>query len=286
MNPKTMPVMKIRRQLNKLTVDKMTASQGPFASQGSSFALRTFVAIALLVSFAIAGCASAEKIDPTTPEGAYKLAEQYEKDERFEEAVAKYSDVKNKHPYSRFAILAELKIADVQFLRESYIEAQFAYQTFKDLHPKHPQMDYVTYRLGLSFFNQLPSTTDRDLSLADKAILYFDEVLASYPKSQYAKDAAEKKLEALKMLADKELYIANFYVMKKQYGSALGRFETILRNYANVADYAQKALYGAALSAEKTGDRDKLQRFVKSLLAQFPDSAEAAKAKSEFRDVR
>jgi outer membrane protein assembly factor BamD len=242
--------------------------------------------MAFLTSLIVTGCSSAEKIDPSTPEGAFKLAEQYEKDERFEESVAKYADVKNKHPYSRYAILAELKIADVQFLRESYIEAQFAYQTFKDLHPKHPQMDYVTYRLGLSFFNQLPSTTDRDLSLADKAILYFDEVLASYAKSQYAKEAAEKKSEALRMLADKELYVANFYVMKKQYGSALGRFETILRNYGNVGTYGQQALYGAAVSAEKTGDRDKLQRFVKSLLAQFPESAEAAKAKNEFRDVR
>lgn len=262
------------------------ATDSLLASWKRSSPVRALIALSLLVSFAIAGCSSAEKIDSSTPEGAFKLAEQYEKDERFEEAVAKYSDVKNKHPYSRYAILAELKIADVQFVRESYIEAQYAYQTFKDLHPKHPQMDYVTYRLGLSFFNQLPSTTDRDLSLADKAILYFDEVLASYSKSQYAKEAAEKKTEALKMLADKELYIANFYVMKKQYGSALGRFETILRNYANVGEYAQKALYGAALSAEKTGDRDKLQRFVKSLLAQFPDSAEASKAKSEFRDVR
>lgn len=235
---------------------------------------------------AVSGCASGDKIDTSTAEGAYKLAEEYEKDERFEESVGKYTDVKNKHPYSRFAILAEMKIADVQFKRESYIEAQYAYQTFKELHPKHPQIDYVTFRLGLSFFNQLPSTIDRDLSLADKAILYFDEVMTSYPTSQFAKEALEKKTEALKMLAGKEIYIAEFYLKKKQYGSALGRFEMVIRNFANVEGFAPTALIGAARAAKETGDRDKVTRYVKTLLAQFPKSDEAGKAKSEFSDVR
>lgn len=275
--------MKIRPKLKELYAIRQSVGG---SLQKKSKAVQALVALVLLVSFAAAGCSSAEKIDPSTPEGAFKLAEELEKDERFEESVAKYTDVKNKHPYSRYAVLAELKVADVQYLRESYIEAQYAYQTFKDLHPKHPQIDYVTFRLGMSFFNQLPSTTDRDLSLADKAILYFDEVTTSYSGSQYAKEAAEKKAEAVRMQADKELYIANFYFKKKQYGSALGRYETILRNYANVSGFPQQALYGAAVSAKETGDRDKMARFVKSLLTQFPESSEATKAKSEFSDVR
>lgn len=275
--------MKIRPKLKELY--EVRQSLGGSLRKKSK-AVQALVALVLLISFAAAGCSSAEKIDPSTPEGAFKLAEELEKDERFEESVAKYTDVKNKHPYSRYAVLAELKIADVQYLRESYIEAQYAYQTFKDLHPKHPQIDYVTFRLGMSFFNQLPSTTDRDLSLADKAILYFDEVITSYSGSQYAKEAAEKKGDAVRMQADKELYIANFYFKKKQYGSALGRYETILRSYANVSGFPQQALYGAAVSAKETGDRDKMTRFVKSLLTQFPESSEATKAKSEFSDVR
>ncbi|MDX9730169.1 MAG: outer membrane protein assembly factor BamD [Bdellovibrionales bacterium] len=244
------------------------------------------MSILLLVSFAAAGCSSVDKFDPSTAEGAYKLAEQYEKDERFEEAVGKYADVKNKHPYSRFATMAELKIADVHFTRESYIEAQYAYQTFKELHPKHPQIDYVTFRLGMSFFNQLPSTIDRDLSLADKAILYFDEVIASYPQSQYAKEARDKRTESLKKLAGKELYIADFYFKKKQYGSALGRYEGLLRSYANVEGFAAPALYRAAISARETGDRDKAGRYAKRLIQRFPDSTEAAQARSEFSNVR
>lgn len=258
----------------------------PELKELSRITVQATMALVLLISFVVTACSSADKVDPSTPEGAFKLAEEYEKDERYEEAVAKYTDVKNKHPYSRYATLAELKIADVQFIRESYIESQYAYQTFKDLHPKHPQIDYVTFRLGLSFFNQLPSTTDRDLSLADKAILYFDEVTTSYPGSPYAKEAAEKKAEAVRMQADKEVYIADFYFKKKQYGSALGRYETVLKNFPGVGGFGPHALYGAAVSAKETGDRDKMKRFVQMLLANHPDSSEAAKAKSEFHDVR
>lgn len=263
--------MKIRTKLKDLT---------------EMFAIFMTVLMVGSSTIAVSGCASSDNIDTSTPEGAYKLAEEYEKDERFEESVAKYTDVKNKYPYSRFAILAEMKIADVQFKRESYIEAQYAYQTFKELHPKHPQIDYVTFRLGLSFFNQLPSTIDRDLSLADKAILYFDEVMTSYPGSQYAKEAQEKKTDALKMLAGKEIYIANFYFKKKQYGSALGRFEAVIRNFANVEGFGAPALIGAARAAKETGDRDKVTRYIKTLQAKFPQSDEASKAQNEFSDVR
>jgi outer membrane protein assembly factor BamD len=250
--------------------------------RNSAFA---FLALALF-STVFSACASTDQIDASTVEGAYQLAERLEKDERFEEAIIKYTEVKNKHPYSRFALLAELKIADVQFTRESYIEAQYAYQTFKDLHPKHAQIDYVTYRLGLSFFNQLPSTIDRDLSLAEKAILYFDEVTTSYSSSEYSKDAASKKADALKMLAQKEMYIADFYFKKRQFDSALGRYENVLKRYANVDGMAPIALLGAARSAKQTGDRDKVNRFVQMLVSKFPQTSEADKARSELPDVR
>src|SRR4051812_20700491 len=93
------------------------------------------------------GCSSIDKIDASTPEGAYKLAEAYEKDERYDEAVQKYQDVRTKFPYSKLSTQAELKIADVNFKREAYAEAQASYQLFKDFHPKHAQIDYVTFRL-------------------------------------------------------------------------------------------------------------------------------------------
>ena len=231
------------------------------------------------------GCSSSPEYDTSTPEGGFKLGEKYEKDERFEEAITQFTQLKNKFPYSKLAPEAELKVADINYMREDFAEAQIAYQTFKDLHPTHPKSDYVTFRLGMSFFKQLPPTIDRDLSLAHKAILYFDEVMQSYGKSQYVAEAKDHRQKALKMLAEKEEYIANFYLKKEKYDSALGRYEDILSGYPN-SDLEPKALLGAARSAYKLNDRAKTRGFIQRLLKEYPNSQEARLAQREFADAR
>ena len=171
--------------------------------------LFSLIKYALLVTL-LASCGSSDKIDTSTAEGAYKLAQKYEKDERYEESITYYSEVKNKYPYSSFAIESELKIADIEFKRENYAEAESAYKLFKEFHPSHEKSDYVTYRLGLSDFNEFPPTVDRDLALAQTAIEHFSTVINNYPQSAYLKDAIEYKKKSEQMLADKANYIANF----------------------------------------------------------------------------
>lgn len=240
------------------------------------FQLLILAATALFI-----GCSSIDKIDTSTPEGAFKLAEEYEKDERYDEAVQRYQEVRTKYPYSKLATQAELRVADVNFKREAFVEAQAAYQLFKDFHPKHPQIDYVTFRLGLSYFNQLPGTIDRDLTVADKAILYFDETINSYPNSEFVNEAKEKKVSALKMLASKELYIADFYFKREIFDSALTRYEFLLKTYPNLG-FDPKGLYGAAVSASKVGERDRALQHFRKLTSLFPGTSEARDAKDEF----
>jgi outer membrane protein assembly factor BamD len=230
----------------------------------------------------VSGCTTPPLGDSATPEAAFKEAEEFEKDERYEEAIQKFSEVKNKHPYSRFATEAELRIADLDYKREAFIEAQNAYQLFKEFHPKHARIDYVTFRLAMSYFMQLPSTIDRDLTLASKAILYFDETIKLYPNSEFIKEAHEKRDASEKMLAEKELYIADFYMKHEQYDSAVKRYEGALKNYPGLG-YDSRALYGAAKSAFESGERDRGQTHLKNLYSLYPSSEEAKKAKDEFK---
>ena len=236
------------------------------------------VALSTLLNF---GCSSIDMIDASTPEGAYQLAEAYEKDERYDEAVQRYQEVRTKFPYSKLATQAELKVGDVHYKREAYAEAQGAYQLFKDFHPKHPQIDYVTFRLAMSYYMQLPSTIDRDLSLADKAILYFDEVGSSYPNSQYVKEAKEKREDALKRLAQKELYVADFYFKREVHDSSLLRYEGLLKKYPNLG-YDARALIGAARSAKALGEKERANQHFQKLISLYPGSDEAKNAKDEF----
>lgn len=238
--------------------------------------------LTLGLTFLVA-CTSAEKIDTGSAEGAFKLADKYEKDERYEEAITYFVEVKNKYPYSHLATDAALRIADIEFKRENYVEAESAYKLFKEFHPDHPSADFVTFRLGMSVFNQLPATIDRDLKLANVAIDYFSQLIANYPNSKHKEEALAQKQKAEQMLADKAYYIADFYFIRKKWESALGRFEDIISNYSNFG-YDAKALYGATLSAYRMKDMEKAKKHFKRLLTDHPSSPELESARKELAD--
>ena len=249
--------------------------------------MRIILGIAMVLSWTVvlssglslSGCASGSIADSNSPEGAFKAAEEFEKDERYEEALAKFNEVKNKHPYSRFAIEAELHIADIHYKREAFIEAQTAYQLFKDFHPKYAKIDYVTYRLAMSYYEQLPPTADRDLAPASKAIQFFDEVISAYPSSTYVADSKVKRAAAFKLQAEKEEYIAHFYFIREMYDSALKRYEGLISKFPG-AGFDEKGLYMCGLSAYETSNPELGKKYLNDLVAKYPESDWSHKAKS------
>ncbi len=216
------------------------------------------LSVALILT--LTACSSTDDIDTSTAEGSFKLAEKYEKDERYEEALAQYNDTKVKFPYSKLASESTLRIAEIHFKRDSFVEAEAIYLNFKDLHPRHAQIARVTFRLGESVYKQLPDTIDRDLSVATRAIFYFDEILNSYSTSEFTAESLKLKNQIIKMLAEKEYYIAQFYFIREKYDSALGRFEHLLSKYPGNG-FNSKALYGAMIAAYNTKDKPKANRF-------------------------
>lgn len=229
----------------------------------------------------LTACVSYDHHDTSQASGAYGLAQQLEEDERYEEALMQYRDLKNRFPYSRFAVLAELQIAEIHFKKESFAEAQGAYQLFKELHPRHEKIPYVTFQIGESLYRQLPSGIDRDLSLAPQAIRQFEVVIRNHPNSEYAKKAAERKQDIYEKLAAKELYIADFYWRTDQYLYALTRYEKFLQEYPEHEKRAL-ALWRASRAADKEGNDDKRKTLLRQLIQDYPESQEAKKAKGIF----
>lgn len=241
--------------------------------------LRVITCFAVL-SLGLAACTSIEK-NSNTPEGAFAIAEEYDQGERYEEAIRRYTEVKNKFPYSNLATKAELAIADVYFKQESYAEAQVSYQMFKELHPTYASADYVQFRIGMSYFNQLPSTIDRDLTLANDAILNLSDLIKKYPNSTYLSEAKEKRTAAIKMLAEKEEYIADFYFKRKVFESALSRYEGLYSNFKGLG-FDAKALSRASISAKRIGDDSKAKKYESILERDFPGTKELKDAEKEL----
>ena len=108
----------------------------------------------------------------------------------YKTAVTAYTNLKDWYPFSKYAILAELKIADAHYHLEAYDEAILAYEEFERMHPKNEAIPYVIYQIGLSWFNQL-GTIDRDHTPAKNSLTQFNRLIDQDPESNYAGLAKE-----------------------------------------------------------------------------------------------
>lgn len=187
------------------------------------------ILVLFIIILTFCGCSSQRPKGSTEAEVVYKEALELVDDERFLLATEKLNSLRSQYPYSYYATHAELLQADILFKQENYVEAASAYILFKDFHPKHKKLDYVIWRIAESFYNQLPSTFDRDLSPGHEAIVYYRDLIARFPSSQYVKGADEKIRECVDMIEKKQRYIADFYYKVGLFDSARYRYLDILK---------------------------------------------------------
>jgi outer membrane protein assembly factor BamD len=158
----------------------------------------------------------------------------------YNKALEKFQKLKDFYPFSKYAILAELKIADSHYQREEYEEAIFEYENFERLHPRNEAIPYVIYQIGRSYYDRI-DTTDRDQTAARKALEAFQRLNKQFPEDQYARRSEEHINRCLKSLAGHTYEIGVFYYKTKHYKAALHRFMTIISDFPDVG-YHQKAL--------------------------------------------
>ncbi len=186
---------------------------------------------ALIVLLVCLSCSSDKPDGKTEAEVLFKEAQELMEAERFILATEKLNLIKTQHPYSFYATPAELLQADVLFMQESYVESAAAYLLFRDFHPKHEKIPYVVFKIGESYYKQIPDSIDRDLEPAMESIKYYDEVIQKYGDSSYAKDAKKSIEKSLKMLRQKDQYIADFYFKTKEWSAARYWYLDIMENH-------------------------------------------------------
>jgi len=206
----------------------------------------------------------------TDPNVMFKEGEALYVDKRYDDAIAQYKKVRDAYASTELSSSAELRIADSYFDSERFIEASSAYEEFKKLHPTHVKAPYALYRMGLSNFN-LITGTDRDQTPQKNTVVYFEEFLLKYPKSEYAADAGTKLEDVKRQQLKYEQYVAGFYYRTEKYTSAIKRLEDALAAFPKHPAHDETwYLLGAAYV--KTGDMDKAKNAFNRLSTEFPDS--------------
>jgi outer membrane protein assembly factor BamD len=190
-----------------------------------------------LISFVSCSTSSVQEADPAA---LFKEAEEDIKSDHYLIAIEKLRAIKNKFPYSPFAVDSQLRIADVYFLQEQFADAAASYEAFRDLHPKHPQAAYAMFRIGKSYYNDTPTLVSRDLISGQKALDSLGEYVRRYPHETDTTEAREIIVKIRTLLAEKQLYIGDFYFKRDFYDSAKPRYKKVIELYPDTAT-AKKA---------------------------------------------
>jgi len=207
--------------------------------------MKRIIILFLIVPLFISGCGLFNLFwegedDETAQTLAWAGMDDYETGD-YEGARDAFEKLKDWYPYSEYAKLAELKIADANYHLGNYEEAVFAYEEFENLHPRNEAIPYVIYQTGMCYFEQI-DTPDRDQESTRKALDIFGRLVRDYPNDVYAAKAQENINACLRSLALSELDIGIFYYKSGHYKAALRRFKNVLSRYPDVGVH-QEALH-------------------------------------------
>ncbi|MFH1983856.1 MAG: outer membrane protein assembly factor BamD [Pseudomonadota bacterium] len=192
------------------------------------------VTAVLIIAFLIIGGCSLFKSKDERP--ANELADagmQAYRDGRYKKAIENFEQLRDWYPFSKYAILAELKIADGYFKLEEFEDAAVAYEEFENLHPRNEAIPYVIYQIGRCHFDQI-DTIDRDQGQTRRALETFQRLIERFPNDVYALKAREHERICYKSLAGHDLYVGKFYFKSRHYKAALGRFMSVVTDYPDV----------------------------------------------------
>ena len=156
-------------------------------------------------------------------------------------AAPKFEEVERQHPYSIWAVRAQIMAAWSFYQSNQYAQAEASLDRFIELYPADPLTEYAYYLKALSYYEQIVDV-ERDADMTYKALNAFEDVLRRYPDGPYARDSQLKADLARSHLAGKEMAVARFYLNNGHYAAAIKRFVVVVRDYDRT-NQVPEALY-------------------------------------------
>jgi len=189
---------------------------------------------------------------------------------KYNQAIEKFSILRENHPFDPLAIVASVKLGDVYFAKKEYILAAGVYEDFFKSHPDDENVPYVLSRLGECYENESLSI-DRDQDFTLKSIERLTYLRNRYPTNAYTKESEARLARMIQKLADRELYVGEFYFRSAQYNASIVRLEYFLTKYPN-AKGIDKALLYLAMSYRELGNQEKSDFYSNRLQTEFSKS--------------
>jgi outer membrane protein assembly factor BamD len=185
-------------------------------------------------------------------------------------AAKKFAAIDKQYPYTDVARKGLLMTAFTQYQGHQYDEAVTSAKRYIEQNPKSDDAAYAQYLMAMSYYNQITDVS-RDQDRTEKAAQALQQLIQTYPNSEYAPDARYKLQVALDNLAGAQMYVGRYYLEKRQYSAAINRFRQVVGHYQTTR-HVEEALERLTEAYFALGITSEAQTAAAVLGHNFPDS--------------
>jgi outer membrane protein assembly factor BamD len=227
-----------------------------------------FLSLSLLIL--LSACNPTIVPPPRSADHYFKEGESFFEQHRYDDAVASWKKVRDSYYSPDLNKLAELKIAEAQYLANNYEEAAASYAAFLKEHPRDERLADVLYFQGMSYYKQMLSK-DRDQTATANALATFRRLTQEYPADPRIEEVSYLIQRSRNRLAEHEVYVGRFYLRTGQYQAAINRLKGILEDFPNYY-YRDEAFYYLGTAYLKLEQKKEAAEAFNTLFEQFPNS--------------
>lgn len=222
----------------------------------------------------LSGCTTVVDFFRQRPQALPPASELYAEGEnqlnrsRYEDARTAFRKVVERHPQSSYAARSRFLIGEAFYREGQFDKAIKEFEGFMAFYPRHEIADLVQFRLSMSYYDQM-KPVEQDQEITRKAMEAFKVLVREYPESRYAADALAKIDICRGRLAQKELWVASYYLNQGNPGAARQRLEKVVKEYPRTL-VIPEALFRLAEVYAGDGRTDDSQLMFRQLADEYP----------------
>ena len=206
---------------------------------------KTFSVLGIFIFLLIlSSCSSNEEIpdERLVEKELYDQAQSRLKNGSFSTAIMSLEALEARFPFGRYAEQAQAELIYAYYMNSQFEASQSAAERFINLHPRHSHTGYAFYMKGLAAFTDDSGLFSRyfQSDLAKREVIMaqtsFDELsdfISRYPNSKYVPHAKQRMIYLRNLLAEHEIYVADFYMKRGAYLAAIGRAKYVIEHLPN-----------------------------------------------------
>jgi len=228
----------------------------------------------------LTACSSDDAFVGSTEEFYFTEAEESMRMNDWQTAINLFQQLEAQFPFGQYAAQAQIELVYAYYMDAQAEAARAAADRFIRLYPDHENIDYAYYMKGMAFYTEdasflaryLPTDpSKRDPGNARESFTDFSILITRFPDSPYSADARARMIYLRNLLAAYEINVAEFYIQRQAYLSALNRAKYVVENYQQ-APIMPRALEIMAEMYLRLGLDDLAANSVEILRTNFPDN--------------